>query len=92
MALTERFENDKIEIVGPWKILQIRRAEIIEKDGVEITRVYKRRVLKPGDPYTSEDADVKAICKALWTTAHKKKYKAFIEAQNASLETPVTED
>ena len=48
MALTERFENDKIEVVGQYKAIQVRRADIIERDGVEVTRSFHRHVLHPG--------------------------------------------
>ena len=37
MALTERFENDKIEVVGQYKAIQVRRATVIERDGVEVS-------------------------------------------------------
>ena len=42
MALTERFENDKIEIVGQYKAVQVQKATIIERDGVEISRTFQR--------------------------------------------------
>ena len=48
MALTERNENDKIEIVGQYKAVQVRRADIVERDGVEIARTFHRHVLQPG--------------------------------------------
>ena len=48
MALTERTENDKIEIVGPYRKLQVRTATIIERDGVEVTRTFHRRIINPG--------------------------------------------
>ena len=40
MALTERFENDKIEVVGQYKAIQVRRATVIERDGVEVSTVH----------------------------------------------------
>ena len=48
MALTERCENDKIEVVGQYKAVQVRCATVIEKDGVELTRSFHRHVLHPG--------------------------------------------
>ena len=48
MALTERCENDKIEIVGQYKAVQVRCATVIERDGVEVTRSFHRHVLHPG--------------------------------------------
>jgi len=86
MALTERFENDKIEVVGQYKAVQVRKAEIIEKDGVEVARSFHRHSLQCGSldasdnfvdtDISGEDADVQAICNAAWTQAVKDAYKA----------------
>ena len=86
MALTERFENDKIEIVGQYKAVQVRRATVIERDGVEINRSFHRHVLQPGTvaegtstltdtDISGEDADVQAICTAAWTDAVKEAWR-----------------
>ena len=86
MALTERFENDKIEVVGQYKAVQVRRADIVERDGVEIARSFHRHALTPGtvgvgtDQLTDtdisgEDADVQAICNAAWTDAVKEAWR-----------------
>ena len=48
MALTETIEYDKIEIVGLYKAVQVRKATVIKKDGVELTRSFERFVLDPG--------------------------------------------
>ena len=90
MALTERFENDKIEVVGPYKAVQVRKATIIEKDGVELTRSFHRHTLSCGTlnesdelvdtDISGEDADVQAICNAVWTTTVKDAYKAHLIA------------
>jgi hypothetical protein len=86
MALTERFENDKIEVVGQYKAVQVRRATVIERDGVEINRSFHRHVLQPGTvaegtstltdtDISGEDADVQAICAAAWTDAVKEAWR-----------------
>ncbi len=90
MALTERFENDKIEVVGPYKTVQVRRANIIEKDGIEISRLFQRHSLMPGTiddsdnfvdtDISGEDADVQAICNAAWTQSVKDALKAHLIA------------
>ena len=90
MALTERFENDKIEVVGQYKVVQVRKATIIEKDGVEVTRSFHRHALQCGTlnesdelvdtDISAEDADVQAICNAAWTTTVKDAYKAYLIA------------
>ena len=48
MALTETIEYDKIEVVGPYKSVQVRKASVIKKDGVELTRTFERFVLDAG--------------------------------------------
>ena len=48
MALTETIEYDKIEVVGQYKNVQVRKATVIKKDGVELTRSFERFVLDPG--------------------------------------------
>ena len=90
MALSERSENDKIEVVGQYKSVQVRKATIIEKDGVELTRSFHRHALNCGTiddsdnfvdtDISGEDADVQAICNAAWTTTVKDAYKAHLIA------------
>ena len=48
MALTESIEYDKIEVVGLYKHVQVRKATVIKKDGTELTRSFERFVLDPG--------------------------------------------
>ena len=93
MALTETTENDKIEVVNKWDI-GVRKATIIKKDGVELTRTFHRHVLQPGEldasdnlvdtDISGEDADVQAIANAAWTTQVKADYKAFLIANKPS--------
>ena len=90
MALTERFENDKIEVVGTYKTIQIRRADIVERDGVEIARSFHRSSLQCGTidkddnfvdtDISGQDADVQAICNAVWTDAVKEAYRLKLVA------------
>ena len=67
MALTERQEVDKIEIVGPYRAVQVRTATVIEKDGEELTRSFHRHVVEAGDDYSNETAEVQAVCAAVHT-------------------------
>tara|TARA_B100000427_G_scaffold307016_1_gene294183 strand:- start:33 stop:314 length:282 start_codon:yes stop_codon:yes gene_type:complete len=93
MAITKTLENDKIEVVRKWNI-QVRTASIIKEDGVELTRSFSRKVLKPGTldasdnlvatDISGEDADVQAICNAAWTDQVKADYKAFLIANKPS--------
>ena len=48
MALSESIEYDKIEVVGEYKLVQVRRATVVKKDGTEIARSFHRYVLEPG--------------------------------------------
>ena len=48
MALSESIEYDKIEVVGQYKAVQVRKATVIKRDGTEITRSFERFVLNPG--------------------------------------------
>ena len=94
MALTERNENDKIEVVGQYKAVQVRNATVIERDGVEISRSFHRHVLHPGTlgesdalvdtDLSGEDADVQAICTAVWTDAVKEAWRLKLVADAAA--------
>jgi hypothetical protein len=84
MALTERTVEDKIEIVGDYKHIQVRTATVIERDGVEISRSFSRHVVAPGDDVSGESAEVQAIAAAVHTAEVIAAYQAHI----ASQETP----
>ena len=81
MALTERTVEDKIEIVGDYKHLQIRTATIIERDGVEISRSFHRHVISPLDDVSGESTEVQAIAAAVHTADIKAAYQAHLDAQ-----------
>ena len=87
MALTETTEYDKIEIVGPYKAVQVRKATVIKKDGTELTRSFERYVLDSDADVSKEPAEVKAVCDAVWTDAIKDSWKKKQEADK----TPVME-
>jgi len=57
--ITERIETDKIEIVGPYKQIQIRTASVLERDGAEMGRTYSRVVVGPLDE--APDAEIQAL-------------------------------
>mgnify|MGYP001499391688 FL=1 len=90
MALAESIEYDKIEVVGLYKAVQVRKATVIKKDGVELTRAFSRYVLQPGTldasdnlvdtDLSGEPAEVSAVCTAVWTTDVKAAYKAYLIA------------
>ena len=68
MALVESTEEDKIEVVGPVKTVQVRTATVIKKDGVEISRSFHRHAIEAGEDYSSQSTEVKAICVAVHTS------------------------
>ena len=90
MALTESIEYDKIEIVGEYRHVQVRKAHVIKKDGNELSRSFERHALAPGildmsdnfvvTDVSAEPPEVQAICNAVWTTEVKDAFKAFLIA------------
>ena len=90
MALTETTEYDKIEVVGIYKHVQIRKATVIKKDGTELTRAYERYVLDAGNldgndaliatDISGEPAEIQAVCNAVWTDTVKAAWKAKLIA------------
>ena len=94
MALTETTEYDKIEVVG-YKAVQVRKKNVIKKDGVEIASNFERYVLHSGTldasdnlvdtDLSAEPSEVSAICNAVWTTDVKAAYKANLIANKDSL-------
>ena len=84
MALTEAVEIDKVEIVGPYKAVQVRTATVIYRDGEEISRSFHRHVVSAGDDYSNEDPEVQAICAAV----HTDSVVAAQQAANAAIDLP----
>ena len=90
MALAESIEYDKIEVVGLYKHVQVRKATVIKKDDVELTRSFERYSLNLGTldasdnlvdtDISGEPAEVQAICNAVWTTDIKAAWKAKLIA------------
>mgnify|MGYP003123652261 CR=1 FL=1 len=90
MALTKTTEEDKIEVVGLYKFVQVRTATVIKEDGNEISRSFHRKVLDPGSLDASdnlvdtnisgESAEVQGICNAVWTSTIKDAWKAKLIA------------
>ena len=78
MALTETTEQDKIEIVGEFKVVQVRTATVIKRDGVEISRSFHRHTVSPDADISGESAEVQAICAAVHTDAVKSAYATHI--------------
>ena len=90
MALTKTTEEDKIEVVGQYKAVQVRTATVIKEDGTELSRSFHRKVLHPGTldgsdnlvntNISGESAEVQGICNAVWTSTVKDAWKAKLIA------------
>ena len=80
MALEKIIKLDKIEIVGDYKILQVRTATIVSEDGNELSRTFHREALVPGTDVSGKDPEVIDLANLLWTDE-------IINAYNASLTT-----
>ena len=86
MALTKEQIEDKVEIVGDFRAVQVRTATVVKEDGVELSRSFHRHVVQPTDDITGESTEVQAICNAVHTQAIKDAYQAMLDAQSAELE------
>ena len=94
MAITKEIIEDKIEVVGDYKAIQVRTATVIKEDGVELTRSFHRHALdcvnsvkNDDDSWTHTDTDVsgestevQGIATAVWSTTVKNAKKAANEA------------
>ena len=69
MALTKEVTQDKIEIVGEFRAVQVRTCTKVLEDGVELSSGFHRHVVSAGDDYSNESAEVQAICGAVHTSA-----------------------
>lgn len=89
MALTEETIQDKIEVVGEFKFIQVRTATIIKKDGTEISRSFSRHIVSPNisaDNLAKESTEVQGIANSVWTDEIKTAYanKLADEAEELS--------
>ena len=80
--ITKEIIEDKIEIVGDYKAVQVRTSTVIKEDGVELSRSYHRHVVNCLDDINGESAEVQAICNAVWTDEIKAAYQEFLDSQN----------
>jgi hypothetical protein len=90
MALTEVQVEDKIEVVGDYKTVQVRTATVIKRDGAEISKSFHRHALtcstKTDDTWadtdiSGESTEVQRICNAVWTDAIKTAYQEDVDAE-----------
>ena len=91
MAITKETQIGKIEVVGKHKFVQVRTDTVVMEDNEELSRKYHRHSLACGTldadnnlvdtVITGENAEVQAVCNAVWTQTVKDAYKAFLIAQ-----------
>jgi hypothetical protein len=82
MSLTEETVQDQIEVKGEHKLVHVRTATVIKRDGVEISRSYHRHIIEPNisaDDLANESTEVQAICNAVHTDAIKTAYATHLE-------------
>ena len=94
MAITKTLVEDKIEVVGDYKHVQVRTATVIKEDGIELSRSFHRKVLDPGlldgsdnlvaTDISGESAEVQGICNAVWPSTVKDAWKAKLIADKPS--------
>ena len=80
MALGKTTTDDKIEIVGDYKHLNIRTATIISEDGTELSRSFHRRVITPDADVSGESAEIQSIAAAVWTDDVKSAWQTLQES------------
>ena len=82
MALTKETVQDKIEVVGDYRAVQVRTATVVKEDGVELSRSFHRHVLHPDSDISGESSEVQGICNSVWTDDVKSAW-AENQAENA---------
>ena len=85
MAITKETQIAKIEVVGEYKAVQIATDTVIKEDGTELSRSRHRHVVQPDQDITGEDAEVQAVCNAVWTDDVKASWTAFQAEQQNNL-------
>ena len=83
MSLEKEIIEDKIEVVGEYKAVQVRTATAIKENGVELTRSFTRKVLQPDADISGESSEVQGVCNAVWTDSVKKAYKDYVDSLDA---------
>jgi len=81
MALTKETIIAKIEVVGEYKAVQIATDTVIKEDGIELSRSRHRHVVHPHQDISGEDAEVQAVCNAVWTQDVKNAWASFQASQ-----------
>lgn len=86
MALNKEQKIDKIEVVGNYKLVQVRTVTLIYEDGNLISKNFHRHVLTPNDDISGQDPEVQAICNAVWTDEIKTSYSNYLISSRSQFE------
>ena len=94
MALTKTVATDKIEIVGEYRIIQVRDKTTVKEDGTEISSSFQRKSFNPGEldgsdnlvvtDLTGESSEIQSIAADVWTTSVKNAWKAHLISSKPS--------
>ena len=82
MAIIKEEIISKIEVIGDYKAVQIATDTVIKEDGVELSRSRHRKVVHPDQDISSEDAEVQAVCNAVWTDEVVSAWNTFQASQS----------
>jgi len=85
MSLEKLITQDKIEIVGEFKAVQVRTCTKVLEDGVELSSGFHRHVVTAGDDYSNESAEVQSICAAVHTDEVIAAYQAHLVVNSEPL-------
>ena len=77
--ITKELIEDKIEIVGDYKAVQVRTSTVIKENDIEISRSYQRHVVNCLDDISGQSAEVQAICNAVWTDEIRTAYQEHLD-------------
>ena len=81
MAITKSITDDKIEVVGDHKTIQVRTASIVSEDDNELSRSFHRRAITPDMDVSGESTEIQGIAAAVWTDEVKAAWQTFQENQ-----------
>lgn len=83
MAIFTERQEHYVEVLPHFYILQCRRADVVMKNGIEISRSYERYTRNPGEDVSNDCEEVKKIAAALWTPEIIQKHQEFLEQLSA---------
>jgi len=85
MSLEKIIKEDKIEVVGNYKAVQVRTATVIMEDGVELSSSFHRHSINPGEDISEQSTEVQAICNAVHTPEIIAAWEAHQQEEQANM-------